>query len=265
VSNIVAVVVEIAALLSAGGDSLPAPAKPNLQVPPEETYELRPAKDGSGDLLCDRPGFLARVARDGTVKFTDKRVSDFKFLPLLPKAVRLNVPSLQSSFLALLQGKRPAPQQPPDDRLPPPETTALIPETSRYRPDPREGSPNLRFGVMLVDVSGRFDVSDELVRLSGKDPQRYEKARFLTATREARTGMAAKTHAENVRRASASLPALLDSIECDVRLSPHDRHAILEALREEMDRATPEGREAIARITEFLRTHADPTAPACAP
>ncbi len=242
----------------------PAPLAPTPSVARErlgrESYVLRPAKDGTGDLVYDAGAFTARVADDGTVTFRGHSVTDFSWLPLTPPRSSIGVPSLQSSFAALLRRKDPPAVPPPDPRRPPPETTQLIPETSRFRPDPREGCrecSNIKFDLMPLNVSGRFDLTDELVRMNGADPHRIEKARFLVATREQRVGMAVKKHAANVRRAAAELPAMAASIACDDRLSRTDRRAILNALRADLDLATADGRSGAQVIADVISRYLD--------
>ena len=213
---------------------------------------LRPAGDGSGDLVYDGQGFRARVATDGTVKFQEKRITDLTALPFLPMRMFFAVPSLQSSVVGLFMGNSPPPPPEPDGRGPPPETTQLIPDVTRYRPDPREGSRNqMAERPALISAFGRFDATDELARLNGKDPRRFEKANFLAATRERRIKLAAKAHAENLRRASSQLPQRLEAIACDAWLSAAEKRGILKALRDEMN-ASPDGRAAAERINEFL-------------
>jgi hypothetical protein len=262
----------IAAVLFAADGGAPAPTArptPSLLAPrpsgkrpsPEDSYPLRPAKDGSGDMLYEAPTFTARVAPDGSVAFSSKVIVNLDWLPLVPRRISFAVPSLQSSLEALLGGKAPPSVRPPDDRRPPPETTQVIPEISRYRPDPREGCrecKSIPFRGMPLNVTGRFDLTDELSRMNGTDPHRYEKARFLVATREQRVGMAVRKHAANVRRAAAELPAMLTAIACDDRLSRVDRLAILNALRNDMDVATAEGRDASARIAEVIASYLGP-------
>lgn len=235
-------------------DPLPALKGP----PPDEVYRLRDAKDGTGELVYEETGFTARVAKDGTVQFKPKRVSEINLLPLLPKkkGLHFGVPSLQSSLKAAAEGRAPpSPPPPPDDGSPPPETTTVIPSVSRYRPDPREGCrmcgqlPPLQF-----NVTWRFDVTEELMRMNGQDPHRYRKARFLVATRDLRTQMAAKTHAERIQHAVVELPSRLLSIACDERLSMRDRRAILDALRAELDTDVAGGRVAAERIDTFIVT-----------
>jgi len=95
------------------------------------------------------------------------------------------------------------------------------------------------------------------MRMNGQDPYRYQKAKFLVATHDLRAHMAAKMHAERIRRASAELPSRLLSIGCDERLSLRDRRAILVALRAEMDTSIPQGREAAEEIEAFLASKLD--------
>lgn len=227
---------------------LPAP-----RPPADEDIVLRPAGDGSGDLVYEGKGIHARVAPDGSVRFDAKRVTGLSATPWLPMRVRFGVPSLQASLDMFLQGKPPPPPQERDDRGPPPETTQLIPDVSRHRPDPREDCRTCKFDarLLVINATGRFDVTDELSRMNGKDPRRLEKANFLAATREARSKMAAKAHADDIRRAAAELPARLQAIACDARLSQPEKRAILGALRDEMN-TSAEGREAAARISDFM-------------
>src|SRR6185503_8518799 len=201
-----------------GGVPVPAgsarPSRPLIEPrPPSKPtvseYVLRPAKDRSGDLVYEGHAFTARVAPDGSVAFSDRPSIQLRW-PFTPRRVNLGVPSLQSSVMAMMRGKEPPPPQAEDERSPPPETTQLIPETSRFRPDPREGCrecKNTPYRMLPVSIVGRFDITDELIRMNGADPYRYEKASFLVATREQRVGMAVKRHATNVRRATAELPA----------------------------------------------------------
>jgi hypothetical protein len=231
-------------------DPIPGLRRP----PPEEAYQLRPAKDGTGELIYEERTFTARVARDGSVRFQSRRETDLRLFPFLPKRkVHMGVPSLQSSLRAMKQGREPALPEPPDDGSPPPETTTPIPEVSRYRPDPREGCRNCSvLPPVFPTVIARVDITDELMRMNGQDPYRYQKAKFLVATTDVRARMAAKAHAENIRDALIDLPSRLSSIACDERLSLRDRRAILEALRTELDTGTPGGRVAAGRIEAFL-------------
>jgi hypothetical protein len=235
----------------------PVPLPILKRPPPKEPYRLQPANDGTGDLVYEETTFIARVARDGVVRFVQKRATELRLWPtfFLPKRnVYMGVPSLWSSLKAAARGEEPPPPAPPpDDGSPPPETTSLIPAVSRYRPDPREGCRMcgvLRpiFPSLVVEL----DITDEVLRLNRQDPYRYQKAKFLVATREKRVVMAIGAHADNLRRAAADLPSVLTAIACDERRSPGDRLAILQALLEELNTDTPAGRAAATVIEQFL-------------
>ena len=77
--------------------------------------DLKEAKDGSGDLIYESNAFTARIAPDGTVGFTDKRLPGLSVVPWLPSNAPLARPSLQSSLKNLLKGKKPPPPPYVDD------------------------------------------------------------------------------------------------------------------------------------------------------
>lgn len=241
----------------AGGTT---PSKPDV-------YDLRPAGDGSGDLVYDTTGFRARVARDGSVTFKDTRIRMLRLLePFLPKAGPRNVPSLFTTINSLARN-RGVPAS--DENAVSDESHLLMPNPSRYRPDPREGCRNcprpFEDARPVITAGGRFDLTEEVMRFSGQDPHRYQKAQFLAGTRELRVGMAVKAHRENLQRATEGLPALLEQLACDTGRSVPERRAIIEKLREEQDVATAEGRAAAEVIATFLsrRFGADAGAPTC--
>ena len=238
---------------------------PTLEAPPPQarseaaaSYELRPAKDGSGDLLYDGRTWSARVSIDGSVAFSDRRASDVGFLPpWLPAPVDNGVPSLQSTVTSLLR-RRKVPQ--PREVPPPDDSFLIIPNVTPYRPDPREACRecnDIHFSPTLAGATGHFDLADELGRFARQDPHRLEKARFLAATRELRIRMAAAAHAFWIRRAAAELPARLEAIACAGNRPAAERRAILEALRAEMD-GGPDGRAAAERIGAFLEARFPP-------
>jgi hypothetical protein len=248
--------------------SLPTSAKP---APPDE-YRLRRASDGSDDLIYEASGFVARIARDGAVRFRDRHVTNLSLLPFLPKpGMRPGVPSLEDVLRGLGRRRGGDPNGPAPDPI---ANETLSPSTtfSRFRPDPREicQYPNPCFAsapVTLINVSGTLDITDELMRMAHQDPYRFQKARFLTATREMRIRMAGRAHAEDVVLSGAELPRTLERIGCDESLSPADRRAIIQALRAEIDVATPEGRAQGERIRRFLEQwdRTDGGARACPP
>jgi hypothetical protein len=256
---------DVGADVAAGarGATSPMPASALLPAPRRgvaetQRLELKDAKDGTGDLVYDGNGFTARIAPDGAVRFTENRITGLSALPFLPMRANMPVPSLQSSLEGLLQGHRPPPVPPSelDQGLAPPETKQLIPLVSRYRPDTREDCRMCSTGFFELAVPvnwvGRFDLTDELTRFSGQDPNRQQKAVFLAMTRDQRTQMAVKAHVANIRRANVELPGRLQAIACDDRLTHKERRTILGALAKEMDPATPEGANASKTIDAFV-------------
>jgi hypothetical protein len=261
-----------------GPPTAPAPPVPPPQLAPtlligpvqpgygqgERRYDLRPAKDGTDDLLYEGPGYTARVRTDGTVRFDDKSTTlsrGLSLIPFMPLPIPGNPTTLQGVAMEFLGKKRKAPprrtspRDAPDPPLP-------VPNPTRYRPDPREacayGDPCFWYGdPMLGQVTGRFDATDEIMRFNGKDPYRYEKALFLAGTREVRIGMAVRSLAADVRRAAAELDAKLIEVGCDETRSRAERRAILTALSAELDGDSPAARAAVEKIARFVATHLD--------
>lgn len=251
---------------AAGGDpgaaprrSLLAPIGSKPTVVPAQDYELR--RGPGGDLVYEAPGFTARIARDGSVSFRDKHLT-LSLLPLIPRAggPRAPTPSVPSVEMIIRNRGKVPPPPPPDvveessvaygARLP-------VPWVTRYRPDPREacGFPDPCFfdaRVLFISANITFDLTDALMRLSGQDPYRFAKARFLAGTRDLRVRLAARAHAEDVRRSLVDLPGRLAAIACDDQRSVAERRAILEALRGELDAGSGEGRDAGETIARFL-------------
>jgi len=263
-----AAVLPVLLAADAGGQAAPDTASPPLlapvPAPPRavnnertERILLKDAKDGSGDLVYDGRGFTARVAPDGSVRFTDKRMTDKSPIPWWPMKTMMPVPSLQSSLTNLLKEKAPPPQSPTEEDvgLAPPVTKQVIPDVSRYRPDAREGCRQCTaFNEVAVPFQGfgRYDLTDELLLFSKQDPYRQQKAFFLASTRERRIDMAVRTHAVDVQRANSELPGRLQAIACDDRLSYKDRRAVLVALGREMDTTTAAGAAASKMIADYV-------------
>jgi hypothetical protein len=231
----------------------PAPLNAEGREPSAEQYRLQRANDKTGDLLYDdAPGFNARIARDGTVSFHNKHASVWHMIPFLPSPPPRGVPTLEGVIRSRGKNVRKAGATP--DEVTADETRWPATTVSRYRPDPREACqyPRSCFfeaSVVLLGPNAKLDVTDEIMRMVGQDPYRYEKARFLTATRELRIRMAGHAHAEDVQSSVAELPRRLDTIICDDRLTLSERRAIIEALRAELDSSS----EAIHSADEIKR------------
>ena len=255
----------LVANVDAGAASTESPSPGPWQ--PSTDYELRRVKDGTGDLIYDATGFTARVARDGSVSFRDKHLT-FS-LALLPHLGRQGVPAGVPSLESVLRGRGTKRASPPpvsaDEQAALYGSRLPIPTVTPYRPDPREACQYpqpcyFNASVFLLSIKGGFDLTDELMRLGGQDPYRYPKAHFLAGTRELRIRMAARAHADDLRRSATGLAGQLSDITCDGRLTIVERRAIIEGLGAELDTSTPEGRAAKAEIDRFLTRFSHPDA-----
>ncbi|HEV3030355.1 MAG TPA: hypothetical protein VG319_01875 [Polyangia bacterium] len=239
-------------------------APPSRTAPADRSYELHRAKDGTGELIYEGPGFTARIARDGTTRFRDKRLTllrPWSFLPFAPLPLPAGRATLQSTFGDLLARRAPR-RGSPADADPPAQSLPLLPRMSPDRPDPQEACTYPRAcyfeaQVVLIGIGGTFDLTDELLRLGGEDPYRRDKAHFLAATRDLRSRLAGRALAEGLRSAAAALPERLESIACDARRTVRERRAIIEALRQEIDGDTAAARDAAATIARFVETRFD--------
>ncbi|MEP6654835.1 MAG: hypothetical protein ABJA82_15840 [Myxococcales bacterium] len=233
------------------GDSGPPPPKAG-------EYPLRASTNGSGELIYEGQGFSAYVARDGSVRFKDKHLTLLTLLPFLPVSGPQNIPSLQATVTGILRHGK-VPQR--DPRTPNDTSFLVNPPLTPYRPDPREACRqcSVPLDLLPIGLTFRFDLTDEVMRMSGQDPYRYEKARFLVATRELRVRKAAALRAENIRNAASDLRRQLMEIACDGRRSPRERRQIIEELRQELqDDTTDEGRAASAAIRRFVSAQLGP-------
>jgi hypothetical protein len=106
--------------------------------------------------------------------------------------------------------------------------------------------------IPLVTVSGKFDLTDEIMRSLGQDPYRLEKAQFLSATFEFRIKMAIEARKRDLKRALDQLPTGLDELWGDGRYTVRERRRILYELWSEMDH-TPEGDRAARTIEAFIQ------------
>jgi hypothetical protein len=105
---------------------------------------------------------------------------------------------------------------------------------------------------MPLNATGKFDLTNELERQRGHDPQRHEKARFLAETRELRIQLAIRTNAERILAQRERLPAILRAVACDDTRPLEERKAILEAMLDEMNSEMTEGRAAGDQIRALL-------------
>jgi hypothetical protein len=217
---------------------------------------LRPAVDVEGSYGLHPWGrgyfyedgkFEAQVAPDGTVKFKDKRGS--------------------AAFMRPWAANTPRPQAPL------PERTARDPATARRAPwlpppEPAQNAPRRQEPVEVcppssscyagppnqtpLNVSGGFDLTDEIMRSLGKDPHARDKARFLSATFEFRMKLAIEARKQDMMQALETFPRRLEDLWADTRYSPRERRRILYELWIQMDN-TADGARAAKMIELFIR------------
>jgi len=99
-----------------------------------------------------------------------------------------------------------------------------------------------------------FDATDEYLRRLGRDPARDAKAAFLTGTFDLRMKMALDARRGLRRAALAELPARLDELWRDDRLTAAERRHLLHAIRDELGNGTNNS-EARAIVRDFARRH----------
>ena len=212
----------------------------------EGSYGLR--KWGEGYVYQDQK-FEARVAPDGTVSFKDTHLNASLFTPF--------------SWIGKTraqQRQKALPERPGRDPVAYRHTPWIAPHEPRssVRDVPQEeicppsSSCHALPMPMAVEVSGSFDLTDELMGSLGKDPSALDKARFLSATFEFRMKLAIAQRKQQMRTALNDLPKSLDVLWADARYSPRERRRILYELWYEMDR-TPEGDRAALMIEAFIR------------
>lgn len=237
-----------------------AGAKPDVAIPiwaprvlpttaasTEGSYGLR--KWGRGYLYEDAR-FEARVAPDGTVTFKDKRFSAALEPPWArntrrpesqPPAGRTARDPGAARRAPWLPNPVPAqggPRRQEQNEVCPPGSSCYVP-------------PSLKNSSM-ISVVGGFDLTDEIVRGFGKDPNAREKARFLSATFEFRMRLAIEERKQQMREALDSFPRRLEELWADTRYTPRERRRILYELWVEMDN-TPDGARAGKMIEVFIQ------------
>ena len=210
----------------------------------EGSYPL--AKWGQGYVYQDSK-FEARVAPDGTVSFKDKHIGASLFTPFS----WIGKSRAQQQQLADRGARDPAayrrtpwvaPPEPSSSPRTMPQEEVCPPSSSCYFPQRSS----------LLQVTGSFDLTDEIMRALGKDPYAFDKARFLSATFEFRIKLAIEARKAAMRKALDHLPEYIDEVWADQRYSPRERRRILFELWYETDR-TPDVDHAAQMIGAFIR------------
>lgn len=212
----------------------------------EGSYGLR--KWGRGYFYEDAK-FEARVAPDGIVTFKDKRLSVNVAPPWVGNTPRPESrPTPQRSAQDPTSGRRapwlPTPEPAQGGERRQVANEVCPPSSSCYVPPSLSGN--------MISVSGGFDLTDEIVRALGKDPNARDKARFLSATFEFRMKLAIEERKQQMREALDTFPQRLDELWADARYSLRERRRILYELWFEMD-DTQDGARAGKMIELFIQ------------
>lgn len=230
----------------AGAPSLLAPPPP--RVPParpnEGTYFLEPTRGGG--YMYDDLRFVARIAPDGAVTFSDKHLQvETRIFGIPLRDYRKPDGRRLSLFEALEKAFK------PDPTLPSPLDSSFCAQAA----DPRLPlSASCR--VQPVTIVGTFDFTDEVMKLTGQGWYKYEKAKFLSATFEFRVRMAAERHAKLLREAIAELPARLDAIWSNPGFTPREKRRIVCLLWAEVNVDDGPSRRAADVIIGWIKTRA---------
>jgi hypothetical protein len=213
----------------------------------EGSYGLR--RWGEGYRYEDQK-FEARVAPDGTVSFKDKHGGGSVLTPF-SWVGKSRAQQLQQQHLPERSARDPAAYRHTPWIAPPgpSENPRAMPQGERCPP----GSSCYALPTnMAVEVRGSFDLTDELMRALGKDPNALDKARFLSATFEFRMKLAIAERKRLMKKALDDLPRYLDDLWADTRYSPRERRRLLYELWYETDR-TAEGQRAAQTMDAFIR------------
>jgi hypothetical protein len=216
-----------------------------------EQFPLRETADGRG-WRYDGRNFSAFIARDGSVQFTNHRISS------RPSGLIQTTREKKYVAMSAMDAVRPTPDTEPTLPLysstPLPSRPSDLPGFARDRmgvPEPpSQRNPPLQ--PSLGGAGGRADMTDVILDHLGQDPYRDRKAALLRETFEWRLKMANEAHDATMKRALQNLSDTLNRLDADPRLSPGERRAILQALNAEMD-DTPDGQHARALVDAHLR------------
>ena len=214
------------------------PARPN-----EGTYRLWHAPDGS--YVYDDIRFEARIAPDGHVTFKDihLRLETYVFgVPLRRYKTDGNErrPSVVGALRQAIRG---------DIEGALPIDPSLCPANS----DPGRSAGPCRLALAPITLVGKFDLTDEVMNLTGQGWYRYEKAKFISATFEFRVKLAAEEYRKRLTEAVADLPHRFDLLWSDLRYTAREKRRIICLTWAEVDLEDPATRIAAERIIAWVR------------
>lgn len=239
---------------------------PQGTAPEPEVATGQLAPDGGGRHRSDQGAFVARVDKDGTVKFRDKRNVNIHLA--LPSAkdigdlIQTWYEDPNKSVGTL--GPPNQPQRRTDltrddvsgaERLYGDDTGALALEKG---PNPGDGG-----GIPIA--AGGFDLTDAFMRGRGSDPYASKKLAFLDSTRDERVRIGRQHRSEQLAQVAPTVRANL----ARVWAATSDPRQRKQALFEMWDECEETGSEEVvqaaatarALIVAFIRTHVPATGP----
>jgi hypothetical protein len=191
-------------------------------------YQLK-REEGHG-WVYDGGAFVARIAEDGTVRFDDKRVSIGLALPV-PLPLPPGTPTVEGSLRKLVNPR--AQRRREVESAPMPDRDPFHPQTAEWCTYPHPCHFQAR--VLLINVRGTADVTDEVMRIGRQDPYRSQKASFLSSTAAFRQDLAGRAAARARQQALEAVRARLVELERDPKLAPAQRRAAMEAMIADLD------------------------------
>jgi hypothetical protein len=237
--------------LAQGPDAgAPLLAIPLPRTPPANQDRYLLTRSADGGYVYDDLRFVARVAPDGHVTFSDKHIRlETRVFGVLTQKYRRLGDGRPSLVQAIEQVMRNDPDRP----------VAPMAEVCQQRVDAL--LPGLA-PCLLVETPISFaltvDFTDEVMRLTGNGWYRYEKAKFLSATFDLRARFAAERQARRLRDEIAELPSRLDTLWRDGAFTEREKRRIICLLWAEVQVEDHDASRAAGTVISWIKRRLPP-------
>lgn len=194
------------------------PAGPS--PPPDVTTgQLDPS--GNGTHRSDQGPFVAKVARDGSVKLKDKKNFSIRIALPSPKDLGRMIGDWY------MDPNKPVGHLPPEKITKPPVLPGEDASGADNKPD--------HGGVAGIPiVAGGFDISDAFMRRNGQDPYASKKLKFLDSTRDERVQIGMRHRSEQLAMAPQMMKKNLERLWATIA-DPAARREVLFELWDEVE------------------------------
>lgn len=204
---------------------------------------------GGGTYRAESAGFTAKINRDGTVKLSDKRNLNVNVALPSPKAIGRGLAEWYKDPYAQTRDRE---REAAQGYVP----SGAVDDEEEQRKRPKT--------VPLV--SGSFDVTDWVMRLSGRDPYFAAKLSLLSRTREARAQLATEHRSELLRQVVAMVREQAALVWNDAtQPAAARRRALFELWDDCAETGEAEvvraGKRARVALYGFIRAHANAAGP----